>query len=112
MAEIVAVGLGPGGRGHLTRDAEVTIELAAQEERLVLRTRIHPTVGEWPALADAPALDAHYDASTFDETYGRIADDVMTRALQIADGAPLVYAVPGHPLVGESTVLRIRALAA
>jgi tetrapyrrole methylase family protein / MazG family protein len=111
MAEIVAVGLGPGARGHVTAQAEGLIERAALEGRLVLRTRIHPTVAAWPALADAPSLDAHYDAAaSFDETYARIAEDVLARA-ERADG-PLVYAVPGHPSMGESTVRRIRALAA
>ena len=111
MPEIVAVGLGPGARGHVTVAAEALIERAAQEERLVLRTRIHPTVDGWPALVGTPSLDAHYEsAASFDETYARIAEDVLGRA-ERASG-PLVYAVPGHPLVGESTVQRIRALAA
>ncbi|HET7771854.1 MAG TPA: tetrapyrrole methylase, partial [Chloroflexota bacterium] len=80
MAEIVAVGLGPGARGHVTREAEGLIERAAQEERLVLRTRIHPTVEAWPALAAAPSLDAHYEsAGSFEETYARIAADVVAR---------------------------------
>jgi tetrapyrrole methylase family protein/MazG family protein len=112
MVEIVAVGLGPGSRGHVTVEAERAIEAAVQENRLVLRTRIHPIVDAWPALGSAPALDAHYEASaSFDETYDRIAQDVLARAAAIEQGAALVYAVPGHPLVGEATVQRIRALA-
>src|SRR5688572_3700283 len=111
MAQIVAVGLGPGGLGQVTREAEALIESAAQEGRLVLRTRIHPTVVAWPALSETPSLDAFYDAaSSFDETYAHIAEDVLARAAHAS--GPLVYAVPGHPLVGEATVLRVRALAA
>src|SRR5687768_10014161 len=111
MAEIVAVGLGPGARGQVTTQVEALIERAAQEKRLVVRTRIHPTVEEWPALAAAPSLDDHYEAAaSFDEAYARIAEEVVARAAQC--DAALVYAVPGHPLVGESTVQRVKALAA
>ena len=109
MGSIVIVGLGPGARDQVTREAEALIETAAREDRLVLRTRIHPTVDAWPALARTPSMDTHYERSAdFDTAYGAIAEELLTRAASLPVDASLVYAVPGHPLMGESTVARIR----
>ena len=113
MALIAIVGLGPGARGHVTSEAADLLERAARTGSLVLRTRTHPLVEEWPALAAAPSLDGHYEvARTFDETYARIAAELVARAESTTAGGELVYAVPGHPLVGESTVSRVRSVAA
>jgi tetrapyrrole methylase family protein/MazG family protein len=107
---IVAVGLGPGSRGQVTAEGEAAISAALRDGRLVLRTRIHPTVAAWPELAAAPSLDHHYEAADdFATVYDRIADELLTRAAE-TDG-DLVYAVPGNPAVGEATVARLRTLA-
>ncbi|HEU5318937.1 MAG TPA: nucleoside triphosphate pyrophosphohydrolase [Chloroflexota bacterium] len=112
MGKIAVVGLGPGARGLVTHDAQTAIEDAARDGRLYLRTRVHPLVEDWPALAAAPSGDAHYvDGDTFDQTYERIVSDVLTRSDATPADAELVYAVPGHPLVGEATVRRLRAAA-
>src|SRR6266542_2220081 len=113
MTAIAIVGLGPGARGQVTTDAASLVESASQVGSLVLRTHIHPLVQEWPALAGAQSLDGHYEsAETFEETYSRIAAEVIARAAAVQGNGELVYAVPGHPLVGESTVTRVRSLAA
>jgi tetrapyrrole methylase family protein/MazG family protein len=110
MGKIAVVGLGPGARGLVTTDAEATIAAAQRDARLYLRTLIHPTVDAWPEIAAAPSGDVHYvEGRSFDETYERIVADVLQRAGETAPDAELVYAVPGHPLVGESTVRRLRA---
>ena len=93
------------------------LEAALAEDRLVLRTRLHPTVDAWPSLARAPSLDHLYEAGAdFAQVYEAIAADVLARAAVLdRTGRPeseLVYAVPGHPGVGEATVVRLRALAA
>jgi tetrapyrrole methylase family protein / MazG family protein len=111
MGSIAIVGLGPGAREQVTREAEALLEAAAREDRLVLRTRIHPTVEAWPALSGAPTLDQHYEGGErFEDTYAGIAAEVLERASRTA--GELVYAVPGHPLVAESTVRLVRQLAA
>jgi len=47
------------------------------------------------------SLDYLYEsAETFDDVYRRIAE----RVLKEAEGGDVVYAVPGHPLVGEASV--------
>lgn len=113
MGTIAAVGLGIGGLEHLTKEAEALVDAALREGRLLLRTRIHPTVEAWPALAAAPSLDGHYETGRdFAEVYERVAADVVEASLKIEDGGELVYAVPGHPAIGESTVGRVRELAA
>lgn len=112
MIAIAALGLGPGARGQLTHEAQETLAVALRERRLVLRTRVHPTVDAWPQLAAAPSLDHHYQTGdNFAEVYDHIAREVVQRASEVSGGAELVYAVPGHPAVGEATVVRLRQLA-
>ncbi len=112
MTSIVVVGLGPGARGHLTREAEDLLAQAAGGSRLVLRTRVHPTVAAWPALAGAPSMDHWYESGPdFETVYDGIAQEVLARAEQLPAGRELVYAVPGHPSIGEATVARLRRLA-
>ncbi|MFM7320260.1 MAG: nucleoside triphosphate pyrophosphohydrolase [Armatimonadota bacterium] len=80
---------------------------------VVLRTARHPVVEAGPvadALAALPggrvgSLDDEYECgASFDDTYAAIVERVLR--LHARDG-DLVYAVPGHPLVGESTVARL-----
>src|SRR5690348_11785433 len=104
MAGIVIVGLGPGGRGQVTEEARELLTVALAERRVVLRTRVHPTVDAWPALRQASSLDHHYEAAdAFDAVYERIAGEVMERAAALPPETELVYAVPGNPAVGEAT---------
>lgn len=52
------------------------------------------------------SFDTCYDnAETFEEVYSHIVDEVTGAA---ARGSNVVYAVPGHPCVGEKTVFAIR----
>ena len=104
---ITVIGLGPGRAGLITREAW---ELMEQAETLVLRTAIHPTVEAVRAAGIAfTTYDGFYEeAPDFETLYRAIADDLIQRATQ---GAHLVYAVPGSPLVAERTVVLLRALA-
>ncbi len=111
-ASITIVGLGPGKLADLTLQARrVLAEAAANGSTVYLRTLIHPTVE--PLRAELPALqiesfDRLYDASANWETlYEQIAEELCTLALQ----QPIIYAVPGHPLIGEASVRRLLALA-
>ncbi len=72
-------------------------------ERVYLRTRQHPAVAGLPAHLALRDFDALYDSATsFDEVYARIAEAIIAAA-QTTPG-DIVYAVPGHPLVGEASV--------
>jgi tetrapyrrole methylase family protein/MazG family protein len=103
---ITIVGLGPGDGRFLTREAWQTL---SQAGKIVLRTKRHPAVDDLPRTAEIVSFDAVYDAaSSFEEVYQRIVDALLAMALEAkSDGPEIVYAVPGHPLVGESTVKAI-----
>lgn len=111
LGEIVVVGLGPGDPGLLTRDTLGWLEAGRP---LWLRTRIHPTVEGLPGADEWASFDDLYEeAETFAALYDRIAGELIDRALatHAADGGPIVYAVPGHPTIGESTVAILRVAA-
>ena len=60
----------------------------------------------------APSLDHLYEqGADFSAVYERIAGAVLEAAQALPEGAELVYAVPGHPALGEATVPRLRTLA-
>ncbi|MGN6361115.1 MAG: nucleoside triphosphate pyrophosphohydrolase [Thermomicrobiales bacterium] len=105
---IVVVGLGPGDAGLMTRD---TLDWLASGRPVWLRTRIHPTVAQLPDAARWSDFDALYEqADNFDALYAAIVAALLDAALAAGDG-PIVYAVPGHPTIGESTVARLREAA-
>jgi tetrapyrrole methylase family protein/MazG family protein len=103
---ITIVGLGPGNPAHLTREAWQVLAGAAEVH---LRTGRHPTV---PGLPEGPvyhSFDHLYEAQeTLAGVYEAIAAEIV--ALGRRPGG-VVYAVPGHPLMGESSVARILAQA-
>ncbi len=99
---VVVVGLGPAG-GDLIGVG--TAELLRTSQRTWLRTSRHPSA----ALFDtARSFDDLYDsAGTFDEVYEAIVERLVGEA-EAAAPEPVVYAVPGSPLVAERTVDLLR----
>src|SRR5690242_20847329 len=83
---------------------------------IVVRTERHPTVDALRARRpDLPltSFDALYDsAENFATLYPLMASRLLEQAASLSDGQALVYAVPGHPLIGEESVRQLRALAA
>ena len=105
MGVLTIVGLGPAGPELLTREAE---ELLLRAPAVHLRTRRHPAVAAFDAAA-WPSFDDLYErAGSLDEVYAGIA----ARLVELAERPEgVVYAVPGHPLVGERSVRLAVALA-
>ncbi len=104
---ITLLGLGPGDPSLLTREAW---EILNNSKTVHLRTRRHPAVAGLPAHLALVDFDEVYDAGdTFEDVYVRIVDAVMAVAKR---GDDVVYAVPGHPLVGEATTALILQRAA
>ena len=102
---LTIVGLGPGRSELRTVAAQRAIEEAST---IILRTRIHPGLDDLQGDARVTTCDDLYDgAESFDDIYGAIVDRV---AAAVAAG-PVVFAVPGHPLFGEATTLRLLAWA-
>jgi len=98
---ITVVGLGPGDAGLITRQAW---HLLSAADTVYLRTRRHPAVEGLPAHLRLHSFDDIYDtAGDFAAVYRRIADEV----LRLGAAGDVVYAVPGHPYVGEATVAAI-----
>jgi tetrapyrrole methylase family protein/MazG family protein len=101
---ITIVGLGPGNSLHLTREAWEVLSAASE---VWLRTRHHPTVPGLPEQPTIHSFDELYESGEdFATVYATIAGEVLRLG-----GRPqgVVYAVPGHPLVGESTVQQVLA---
>jgi tetrapyrrole methylase family protein/MazG family protein len=98
---ITIVGLGPGDADLITRQAW---QLLTSAKVIYLRTERHPAVTGLPPHLHRHTFDHVYEsAERFDEVYRRIADEV----LRLGAAADVLYAVPGHPFVGESTVAAI-----
>ncbi len=103
---ITIVGLGPGSPNLLTLEAQRAL---AGADEIHVRTRKHPTVATLPPQATVHSFDSVYErAGTFEQVYAEIAERVVELG-QREQG--VVYAVPGHPLVGEASVRRILTLA-
>ena len=138
-ASIVVVGLGPGAWDDLTLAARDVLETAP---RILCRTTRHPTVDTLrQRRPDLPidSFDGLYDgAQSFESLYITMAERLVELAQDLTSrppsragkgepdspptsgegtgersgSPPLVYAVPGHPLIGEESVRRLRLLAA
>ena len=95
------VGLGPGNPKALTMGVLEVI----QRFPLYLRTKEHPTVDYLVKenIAFRSFDDLYEKADKFEEVYGRITEEVV----KLGKTAEIVYAVPGHPMVAEKSVLLI-----
>ncbi|HUW96954.1 MAG TPA: nucleoside triphosphate pyrophosphohydrolase [Anaerolineae bacterium] len=102
---ITILGLGPGDASLLTLEARKILEDA---EEIYLRTSRHPTVASLPPHLRLHSFDCLYESEgEFSTIYEKIAAEIIQLG-QRPEG--VIYAVPGHPLVGEETVQRILAL--
>lgn len=103
---ITIVGLGPGNGRTLTLEAW---QLLSAAETVYLRTARHPAVTDLPAGVKLVSFDDVYDtAVSFEAVYTQIVDTLLAHGRD----QDILYAVPGHPFVGESTVTRLAAAAA
>jgi len=98
---ITIVGLGPGDAGLITRQVW---HLLSAADAVYLRTARHPVVAELPPHLVRHTFDGIYQSSEhFDEVYRRIAAEV----LRAGSRSDIIYAVPGDPHIGETTVAAI-----
>lgn len=96
---ITIVGLGPGDQHTLP---PVNFQVLKRADRLFLRTERHPVV-DWLQEQGLvfETFDQYYEeAEDFDEVYHLIKERVLAAARE----GDVVYAVPGHPLVAETSV--------
>jgi tetrapyrrole methylase family protein/MazG family protein len=108
LRRLIIVGLGPGAWGDLTVAARETLEAASAVR---FRTLRHPTVDALrerrPDLAISSFDDLYETADDWGTLYHTMAERLMSDAMQ----GETIYAVPGHPLVGEASVREARVLA-
>jgi tetrapyrrole methylase family protein / MazG family protein len=100
---ISIVGLGPGSIEALTVGA---LQQLKSGSRVLLRTSKHPTV-EYLKKEDIDfeTFDYIYDnGESFENVYDEIVSEVIK---QQAIYKNIVYAVPGNPMVAESTVTKL-----
>lgn len=97
------VGLGPGSAEALPPRA---FSLLTGRLPVYLRTERHPVLQSEPLATalqrtNVTALDDEYESNaSFEDTYAAIVARVLRAEETLGE---IVYAVPGHPLVGEST---------
>ncbi len=102
---ITIVGLGPGDGRFLTREAW---EILSGAEKVYLRTLRHPAVADLPDRVARVSFDDVYDTA---DSFAAVYEQIVTTLLGDGRTADIIYAVPGHPFVGESTVTRLVELA-
>ena len=100
MYTITIVGLGPGDFDDLTVGA---LRALQSTSHLLLRTSRHPCIE-----ALLPMLDPSCSVQSCDDLYEQHAEfaEVYAAIVGVLDAAQqgnVVYAVPGHPWVGEAT---------
>ena len=102
---ITVVGLGPGNGRFLTREAW---QVLTEAGTVFFRTIRHPAVADLPETVKVVGFDRIYEtADSFEQVYARIVVELLEKA-QLGD---VVYAVPGHPHMGESTVTALEVAA-
>ncbi len=96
--KFTVVGLGPGRVDFLTRQAW---ELLCGADEVVLRTLHHPIVKDLPNTINVRSFDGFYEQEeSFDAVYTHIVAELRKMVMK----GDVIYAVPGDPLVGETTV--------
>lgn len=100
---LLVIGLGPAGLEQLPQST--TALLLNPSYRVVLRTIAHPAAEELSTLREVVTCDDLYErADNFEEVYAAIVE----RVLRYDAEEPVIYAVPGSPLIGEFTVAHLR----
>lgn len=99
---LTIVGLGPGSRSYLSREAYDALK---QADKVYVRTAWHPVLEE---------LDIEFES--FDEAYERAADfptlyrEIAQQVFEAAKTDEVVFAVPGSPFQAEETVKLLLSL--
>ncbi|MDS1030272.1 nucleoside triphosphate pyrophosphohydrolase [Bacillota bacterium LX-D] len=97
---ITVLGLGPGGLGLIPMESLILLKKAPL---IIARTEKHPAVSELRELGlKISSFDFLYEEKgTFESVYEAIVQKLLSLT---KDNPEIIYAVPGHPLVAETTV--------
>ncbi|MBT3241066.1 MAG: nucleoside triphosphate pyrophosphohydrolase [Chloroflexi bacterium] len=95
---IILLGLGPGDPKHLTREAWQILETV---DEVYVRTSQHPTIAGFPKDLKVYSFDLVYEEKEkFEDVYAEIIKEIIELGKR-PEG--VVYAVPGHPFIAETT---------
>ena len=99
---ITVIGLGPG---DLDRVPGMLQSLLMDPNRtVVIRTKSHPAAEQLAQLREVAFCDDLYESGeTFDDVY----EAIVTRVIETSRQGPVVYAVPGSPMIGEFAVRKL-----
>ncbi|WP_342599639.1 nucleoside triphosphate pyrophosphohydrolase [Psychrobacillus sp. FSL H8-0483] len=99
MNEITIIGLGASDLDQLPLGIYKKLKTA---EHLYVRTEQHPVLQELKAEGLTwTSFDGIYEKN---EQFEGVYEEIVDELLQLAKDNPVIYAVPGHPLVAEQTV--------
>lgn len=103
MAGVIhIVGLGPGGEECLSQGVLALLKGSSVN---YLRTETHPVVASLrQAGIGFKTFDYLYEKS---EDFDQVYQEICKKIIQEASQGPLVYAVPGHPMVAERSVQKL-----
>jgi tetrapyrrole methylase family protein / MazG family protein len=101
---IKVIGLGPGSLDRVP--APVRDLLVDPVTTVVCRTEHHPAAAELAELRPVIFCDDLYETS---ETFEAVYDNIVSRVTSLVEQGPVIYAVPGSPLVGEFAVRKLIA---
>ncbi len=106
--KITVVGLGPGSPEMLTAGALRALESA---DEVWVRTTRHPTLGHLDLGDRLHSFDRVYNTRASNEQVYRDIAESLVRAVRSNPDLRLVYAVPGSPTTGETSVRLLREIA-
>ncbi len=94
--QLTIIGLGNYGLDELP----VSIyKLIQQQAKIYVRTKNHPVIAQLEGIAIESFDDVYEAHETFEPVYQAITE----RLFEYAQHEDIVYAVPGHPRVAETT---------
>ncbi|GIP24829.1 nucleoside triphosphate pyrophosphohydrolase [Paenibacillus sp. J22TS3] len=106
-ASITVMGLGSGDPDRLTVGHLRRLQQAGHR---YVRTKDHPVVGwlEETGVTFTSFDEVYESKDDFPSVYEEIAERLIHAAKELPGGTEMIYAVPGHPMVAESTVKLLR----
>lgn len=99
MNEITVIGLGAGDINQLPLGVYKKLKNA---KKVYIRTNDHPVISELVEEGISfESFDAVYEKY---DTFQPVYEEIVSLLLNESESQPVLYAVPGHPLVAEQTV--------
>lgn len=99
---IKVIGLGPGDLNRVPTPVRSILE--DPHIAVIVRTEDHPAAAQLAESRGVVSCDDLYETS---ERFEDVYEAIVGRVLDAATKGPIVYAVPGSPLVGEFAVRRL-----